>query len=60
MGARLRRLVYDDYPDAKRITLVMDNLNTHTGASLCEALCYGLLLGEALNSKRKINPTLSF
>ena len=30
----VRRLVQDDYPDAKRITLVMDNLNTHTGASL--------------------------
>ena len=33
----VRRLVQDDYPDAKRITLVMDNLNTHTGASLYKA-----------------------
>ena len=30
----VRRLVEKDYPDAERITLVMDNLNTHTGASL--------------------------
>ena len=30
----VRRLVQDDFPAAKRITLVMDNLNTHTGASL--------------------------
>ncbi len=33
----VRRLVQDDYPDAKHITLVMDNLNTHTGASLYKA-----------------------
>jgi len=30
----VRRLVQEDNPDAKRITLVMDNFNTHTGASL--------------------------
>ena len=30
----VRCLVQEDYPDAKRITLAMDNLNTHTGASL--------------------------
>ena len=33
----VRRLLQDDYPHAKRITLVMDNLNTHTGASLYKA-----------------------
>ncbi len=33
----IRRLVQDDYPDAECITLVMDNLNTHTGASLYKA-----------------------
>lgn len=33
----VRRLVEDDYPDAERITLVMDNLATHTGASLYKA-----------------------
>jgi transposase len=33
----VRRLVQEDYPDARHITLVMDNLNTHTGASLYKA-----------------------
>ncbi len=33
----VRRLVQEDYPEAQRITLVMDNLNTHTGASLYKA-----------------------
>jgi len=33
----VRRLVQEDYPDAKQITLVMDNLSTHTGASLYKA-----------------------
>jgi len=33
----IRRLVEDDYPDAHRITVVMDNLNTHSGASLYKA-----------------------
>ena len=31
---QIRDLVDIRYPDAKRITLVMDNLNTHVGASL--------------------------
>ena len=30
----VRRLVEEDYPQAQRITLLMDNLSTHTGASL--------------------------
>lgn len=30
----IRRLVDEDYPDASKIVLVMDNLNTHTPASL--------------------------
>ena len=30
----IRRLVEEDYPEAQRITVVMDNLNTHTGVSL--------------------------
>ena len=34
---QIHALVYDWYPDADRIVLVMDNLNTHTGASLYEA-----------------------
>ena len=33
----VRRLVENDFADAKRITLVMDNLSTHTGASLYKA-----------------------
>ena len=31
---QIRKLVDEDYPEAIRITLVMDNLNTHVGASL--------------------------
>ena len=33
----IRQLVETDFPDAHRITLVMDNLNTHAGASLYKA-----------------------
>ena len=33
----VRRLVEEDFADAKRITLVMDNLSTHCGASLYKA-----------------------
>ena len=33
----VKTLVEQDFADAKRITLVMDNLNTHTGASLYKA-----------------------
>ena len=36
-AAGIRRLVEEDYPEAQRITVVMDNLNTHTGASLYKA-----------------------
>jgi len=31
---QIKKLVDEDYPEAKKIRLVMDNLNTHTGASL--------------------------
>jgi hypothetical protein len=34
---QVRNLVDVHYPDAERITLVMDNLNTHCGASLYKA-----------------------
>ena len=34
---QVRDLVDVHYPDADRIILVMDNLNTHTGASLYKA-----------------------
>ena len=33
----VRRLAEEDFPEAQRITLVMDNLNTHAGASLYKA-----------------------
>jgi len=33
----VRMLVEEQYPQARKITLVMDNLNTHTGASLYKA-----------------------
>lgn len=33
----VRRLVEEDYAEAEKITLVMDNLNTHCGASLYKA-----------------------
>lgn len=34
---QIKKLVDDDYPKAKKIRLVMDNLNTHVGASLYKA-----------------------
>lgn len=33
----IRNLLRDHYPEARKVILVMDNLNTHTGASLYEA-----------------------
>ena len=36
-AAQIKDLLDVHYPEAKKITLVMDNLNTHTGASLYEA-----------------------
>ena len=33
---RIRALVEDHYPKARRVRLVLDNLNTHTGTSLYE------------------------
>jgi len=37
LAEQLRRLVDERYPDARRIKLVCDNLNTHSGACLYEA-----------------------
>jgi hypothetical protein len=34
---QIKRLVDRDFPDAEKIVLVMDNLNTHTIGSLYEA-----------------------
>ena len=36
-GSCVRQLVEERYPEAEQIVLVMDNLNTHTPASLYEA-----------------------
>ena len=36
-ASQIKELVDVHYPTAQKITLVMDNLNTHTGASLYEA-----------------------
>ena len=36
-AAQIKDLLDVHYPEAKKITLVMDNLNTHTGASLYQA-----------------------
>lgn len=36
-AAEVRRLLTEDFPDAPRVTLVCDNLNTHTIASLYAA-----------------------
>jgi len=36
-AAQVKELLDIHYPDAKKVILVMDNLNTHTGASLYEA-----------------------
>ena len=35
-AAQIKDLLDLHYPDAVKVTLVMDNLNTHTGASLYE------------------------
>ena len=34
LACQIRKLVDEDYPEAVRITLVNDNLNTHVSASL--------------------------
>jgi transposase len=36
-AGQIRRLVDEDFPEAEKIILVMDNLNTHSSASLYEA-----------------------
>jgi DDE superfamily endonuclease len=36
-GLQVRRLLDKDYPKAAKVHLMMDNLNTHSGASLYEA-----------------------
>jgi len=35
-AGQVRRLLEEDYPDAQKVVLAMDNLNTHGTASLYE------------------------
>ena len=51
----IRELVDGHYPDAERIVLVMDNLNTHTPASLYEA--FPPAEAKRLADKLEIQPT---
>jgi hypothetical protein len=51
----IRELVDVHYPEAERIVLVMDNLNTHTPASLYEAFSPGE--AKRLADKLEIHPT---
>lgn len=51
----VKRLVDEDYPHAKRITLVMDNLNTHEIASLYHA--FEPKQARRLARKLEIHPT---
>ncbi|MDR2700310.1 MAG: transposase [Nitrososphaerota archaeon] len=36
---QIERLLLEFYPEAEKVRLVMDNLNTHNMGSLCEAFC---------------------
>ncbi len=51
----IRELVDVQYPEAERIVLVMDNLNTHTPASLYEA--FEPAEAKRLADKLDIHPT---
>lgn len=46
--------IANDYPEAQRITLVMDNLNTHTPAALYEA--FSPQKAKALWDRFEFNP----
>ena len=41
---KIRWLLLEQYPDAEKVVLVVDNLNIHTVSSLYEAFCLRLLL----------------
>jgi hypothetical protein len=51
----IRRLVEEDYPDAEQITLVLDNLNVHSPASLYET--FAPAQARRLVEKLEIVPT---
>jgi len=52
---QIRRLVEQDFPDADKIVLVMDNLNTHSPASLYER--YDPVTAKRLWDKLEIHHT---
>lgn len=52
---QIKTLVDDRYPEAERIVLVMDNLNTHTPASLYEV--FPPAEAKRLADKLEIHPT---
>ncbi len=51
----VRRLLEEDYPDAEKVILICDNLNTHTIASLYKAFCP--TLARLLASRLEIHYT---
>jgi hypothetical protein len=53
---QIKESVDECYPEAEQIVLVMDNLNTHTPASLYEAFSSLLRLGASPRSSRSITP----
>jgi len=52
---QIKLLLLDHYPDARKVILVMDNLNTHTGASLYEA--FPPEEARSLYERLEIHPT---
>lgn len=54
-AAEVRHLLEVDYPDAERVTLVCDNLNTHHVSSLYEAFDAGT--AGRLRSRLRLVPT---
>ncbi len=52
---QIRILLRDHYPRARKVILVMDNLNTHTGASLYEA--FPPEEARSLYERLEIHPT---
>jgi hypothetical protein len=51
----MRQLLEKDYADAQKVVLVMDNLNTHSTASLYEA--FGPALARCLAQRLEIHHT---
>jgi DDE superfamily endonuclease len=53
---QIKELVDERYPEAEQIVLVMDNLNTHTPASLYVRLSIRLKPGASQRSSRSTTP----